>query len=133
MLMPAAVLIFLILGAICVDFGSVYAAERELADAAAAAANDAATRAIDVDLFYATGDVRIRQDRAWDVVRQSVAAKGLDRLAVEVTGVDLDADQRTVTVTLRGRVHYLFARAVPGGPDSAEVETTSEAEAAESP
>src|SRR5438552_3809411 len=55
MLMPAAVLVFLVLGALCVDFGSAYDAQRELASAATAAANDAAGRAIDVELLYTTG------------------------------------------------------------------------------
>ena len=44
MLMPVAVLIFLVLGALCVDFGSVFTVKRELSNAAAAAANDAASR-----------------------------------------------------------------------------------------
>ena len=49
MLMPAAVLVFIVLGALCVDFASVYGAKRELSNAAAAAANDVASQALDVD------------------------------------------------------------------------------------
>ena len=133
MLMPAAVLVFLILGALCVDFGSVYAAKRELANAAAAAANDAATQAIDLDHFYATGDVRILQDRARAVAIRSIAAKGLDHLDATVSDVEVDVTGTHVTVTVHGRAHYLFAKAVPGGKEGTDVETSSEAEASELP
>lgn len=133
MLMPAAVLVFLVLGAICVDFGSVYTAQRELANAAAAAANDVATQAIDLDHFYATGDVRILGDRARTIAERSVAAKGLDHLDASVADVAIDATGTHVTVTVHGRAHYLFAKAVPGGRDGTDVETSSEAEASELP
>jgi Flp pilus assembly protein TadG len=133
MLMPAAVLVFLVLGAICVDFGSVYSAQRELADAASAAANDVATRAIDLDHFYATGDARIVQERARAIAEQSVAATGLDRLDAAVTGVEVDPTGTRVVVTVSGHAHYLFAKAVPGGPEGTDIHTTSEAEAREVP
>ena len=133
MLMPAAVLVFLILGAICVDFGSVYSAKRELNDAAAAAANDVATRAIDLDHFYATGDARIVESRARMIAEQSVAAKGLDRLDAVVTDVEVDATGTHVVVTVSGRAHYLFAKAVPGGKEGTDIESSSEAEAREVP
>jgi Flp pilus assembly protein TadG len=131
MLMPAAVLVFLVLGAICVDFGSVYDAQRELNNAASAAANDVATQAIDLDHFYATGDVRIIPERASAIAERSVAAKGLDRLDATVTGVDVNGDR--VVVTVSGRAHYLFAKAVPGGSEGTDIHTTSEAEARELP
>jgi len=119
MLLPAAVLVFLVLGALCVDYGSVYSARRELADAAAAAANDVATRAVDLDLLYATGEVHLDVDVAEEVARRSIAAKGLDRLDAEVDGVDVSGDE--VTVRVRGRAHYLFAKAVPGGPEGTDL------------
>lgn len=131
MLMPVAVLVFLILGALSVDFGAVYASQRELANAAAAAANDAAGQAIDLDRLYATGEVALLADRARQVAERSVAAKGLERLSARVTDVVVDGAR--VTVTVRGRARYLFAKAVPGGPEGTDVETSSEAEAAELP
>jgi Flp pilus assembly protein TadG len=133
MLMPAAVLVFLVLGAICVDFGSVYDAHRELSNAAAAAANDVATQAIDLDRFYATGTVVILPDRARLIAERSVAAKGLDRLEATVADVVVDAAGSHVTVTVRGRARYLFAKAVPGGKDGTDVTASSEAEATEQP
>lgn len=131
MLMPAAVLVFLVLGALCVDHGAVWVASRQLSGAAAAAAGDAATRAIDLDHYYATGEVRLVPERAWSVARASVAAKGLDHLTPVVD--DVVVSGTTVTVRVRGRASYLFAPAVPGGPDGADVRTESQAEAAELP
>ena len=127
MLLPAAVLIFLVLGALCVDYGAAYVAKRELTDAAAAAASDAATRALDLDLLYATGEVRLVPALAQEVARGSVAAKGLDRLEPVVEGVDVDG--AVVTVRLRGRSRHLFAGAVPGGADARVVTASGTAEA----
>ena len=127
MLLPAAVLIFLVLGALCVDYGAVYVAKRELTDAAAAAASDAATRALDVDLLYSTGELRLVPALVDEVVRSSLAAKGLDRLEPQLDGVEIDGT--VVTVRVRGRARHLFARAVPGGDDQQEVVATGTAEA----
>lgn len=119
MLLPAAVLVFLVLGALCVDYGSVYAARRELIDAAAAAANDVAARAVDLDVLYETGEVRLDLAVAEEVARRSIAAKRLDRLDALVEGVDVDGVE--VTVRVRGRAQYLFAKAVPGGPEGIDL------------
>ena len=59
LLFPAAVLIVLVLSAITVDSSIAFLAQRELANATAAAANDAASRAVDGQAFY-----RERPDRA---------------------------------------------------------------------
>ena len=131
MLMPAAVLIFLVLGAICVDFGGAYLAQRELSNAAAAAANDAASQAIDLPYFYETGEVRLLESVARRIAERSVEAKGLDRLDAHVVDVVISADGTRVQVVVAGRSSYLFAIAVPGGRDHVDIETSSEAEAAE--
>jgi Flp pilus assembly protein TadG len=131
MLMPAAVLIFLVLGALCVDFGSTFDAKRELSNAAAAAANDAAGQAIDLDRFYTTGELSLRVARARVVAERSLAAMGLERLDPVVEDVRVGADGSSVTVTLRGRAHYLFAKALPGGRDGMDVRASSTAHAAE--
>ena len=128
-LLPAAVLVFLVLGALCVDFGGVFSAQRELHVAAAAAASDAASRAIDLEVLYDTGEVRLVPSVAEEVVRRSIAAKGLDRLDPEVVAVEVHG--AVVTVRLRGRVRHLFARAVPGGSDGTDVVTTASAESAQ--
>ena len=130
MLMPAAVLAFLVLGALAVDFGGAYAAERELSNAAAAAANDAATRAIDLPHQYATGAIRLDEDLAAEVARASVLAKGRDRFEPVVR---TRVEGLTVVVTVEGRSPYLFAKALPSGDDAADVAATSRAEAVQDP
>lgn len=128
-LMPVAALVFIILGALCVDYGSVFAAKRELSNAAAAAANDVASQAIDLDLFYVTGVVRLRPDVARTVAERSLAAEGLDRLHAEIATVAVDDAGDSVTVTLRARARYLFAKAVPGGRDGLDITASSKARA----
>ena len=131
MLMPAAVLVFLVLGALCVDYGGAFVAQRQLNNAAAAAANDAAVRSLDLQHYYDTGEVRLLRDQAFAVAEASVAAKGLDHLGAFVD--DVQVVGTTVTVLVRGRASYIFARAVPGGIDGIDVHASARAEAAESP
>jgi Flp pilus assembly protein TadG len=131
MLMPAAVLVFLVLGALCVDFGGVFVAQQELNHAAAAAANDAATQAIDLPHLYDTGEVRLVEDVARRIAERSIAAKSLDRLHAHVEDVQVTGDGTRVLVIVAGRSDYLFAKAVPGGRDHADIRSSSEAEAAD--
>ena len=129
-LMPVAALIFVLLGALALDATVVFLAERELAGAAAAAANDAVTRGIDREEFYRSGCVVVLPGAAADVARSSVAAKELDRsgLSVAIPEVDVRAGA-AVTVTLRGTAPHIFTRAVPGAPSEAGVSATATATA----
>ncbi|HUF33476.1 MAG TPA: hypothetical protein VMN58_09750 [Acidimicrobiales bacterium] len=128
MLMPAAVLIFIVLGSICVDFAVVFLAQRELSNAAAAAANDAATRALDLDAFYEHGTITLVASEAQRVAGISVASKALDHLSVAPPSVSVGADGE-VTVRLTAEVDYIFARAIPGGPKRTSVSATAVATA----
>ena len=128
-LMPVAALIFIILGSLAVDATVLFLAERELAGAAAAAANDAATRAIDLDLFYERGCISLVQDLAEDVVETSVAAKQLGQAGLELAPPEVDAVGREVTVTLSGEAPHIFTKALPGAPDTAAVSATASATA----
>jgi Flp pilus assembly protein TadG len=74
--MPVAVLVFLVFGALCVDFGSTFSSKRELSNAAAGAANDVASKALDLDQFYESGEIVLRADLARRVAERSVAAMG---------------------------------------------------------
>lgn len=118
MLMPAAALIFVILGAIVVDFGAAQLGQRELVSAAQAAANDAANYGIDSDAFYRGvngGELVFDEGRATQAAYASLAAS-----RIELTGpatVDLlDAD--TIVVVIEAEVPTIFSKAVPGGPDT---------------
>jgi Flp pilus assembly protein TadG len=114
LLVPAAVLVLVVLGAIAVDSAVAFLGQREVSNAAAAAANDAATAALSDRLFYSdAGALAIDPVRARVVARRAVAAR-LSR-GVEVVAVDVEvgAGGEQVCVTVRGRVPYVFARGLP--------------------
>lgn len=129
LLMPAAVLVFLVLGALSVDFAGAFASERQLANAAAAAANDAAAAAVDLSHLYETGEVRLVPQRAQEIAARSITRSGLGRLSVRLAAVEVSG--RRVTVTVTGRAPFVLAKAVPGGPDGMDVSASSTATAEE--
>lgn len=126
-LMPAAVLVFLVLGALAVDAAGVFLAQRQLANAAVAAANDAVAAAIDVDSFYGRGGVRLLPGEAQRIADETVLRLGLDRLS-EIRPVATVRGQ-LVEVTITARVEHIFSGAVPGGADTAVVAATARADA----
>ena len=136
-LVPAAVLVLVILGAIAVDLSVVFLGQRELANAAAAAANDAATAAISKEAFYrgrgdrAPGRIEVDEEGARQVARRVLSAQA--PRGVTVTGVDVRAPGSQVCVTLEGRVDHLFAKAIPGVPRSTAVRTRASASAVQGP
>jgi hypothetical protein len=128
MLMPAAVLVVIVLGSIAVDFAIVFLGEREAAALAAAAANDAATAAVDEQAFRDTGEYLLDEARARRVAEASLAASSseLDDVDVEVVVLFLGGEP-AVTVRVRGSVTYVFAQAIPGAPAGARVEASATA------
>jgi len=124
-LMPVAALVFVILGSLAVDATVLFLAERELAGAAAAAANDAATRAIDLDQFYERGCLALDDDLAAEVVDRSVASKRLGQAGIQLASPEVVARGREVTVTLTGQAPHVFTSALPGAPDTAAVSATA--------
>ncbi|HVF14697.1 MAG TPA: hypothetical protein VM942_08865 [Acidimicrobiales bacterium] len=131
LLFPAAVLIVMVLAAITVDTSIAFLAQRELANATAAAANDAAGRAVDSEAFYQSDRIELDADGV-----EAVAAERV-RLAIDQTRhraleVRVAASPPagpgcpwTVSVTASSRVPYVFAKALPGGPDEANVRASS--------
>ena len=128
-LMPAAALIFVILGSLAVDATALFLAERELAGAAAAAANDAATRALDLDLFYEAGCLTLDERLAEDVAARSVSAKRLGQAGLRVATPEVRVGGREVRVTLTAAAPHIFTKAIPGAPDTATVSATATATA----
>jgi hypothetical protein len=126
--MPAAVLIFIVLGSLAVDSALAYPGARETPTHAAAVASDAATEAIDVVRYYATGELVIVQARAQAVADAAAAREagshleGL-RIDAEVVGPD------RVLVHVRARVRSLFAHVLPNGLDARDVAASAEATA----
>lgn len=110
MLMPAAVLIMVILGALAVDHAVVFGTQRELIATAQAVANDAASLGVDVDRLRSYGEVEV------DLTAMA-AAVDLAMLAAQ-PGTDItwgvQGDQ--VVVELRSEVSLVFSPGVPGAP-----------------
>ena len=130
MLMPAAVLIVLVLGAIAVDLSVVHLAHRDLVDVAASAANDAATDGLDPDTFHRTGRYELDQTRATAAVERSLTVHQLAGRATIVRVVQGPGPDQ-VTVELEVPVDYLFAKALPGANHGTTVRAHATATAAE--
>ncbi len=119
MLMPAAVVIVLLLGAIAVDSAIVYLEQRQAYNVAFDAANDAAGAAIDRDIARRSGEIVYDPGRVREVAAATVAAAGLD----ELTLIDARNDDGTIVVTVEVRVKRLFGQAF--GAESARSLTIS--------
>jgi Flp pilus assembly protein TadG len=133
LLMPAAVLVLMVLAALAVDAAVVFLAQRELVDATAAAANDAAVAGLDEAAFYDGGRLVINPARAQEVAATAFALREVGWLAVEgpVVAVETVAGEPVrVRVSAEGRVDLVFARALPGAPGTRTVHATSVATAA---
>lgn len=129
-LMPAGVLVVLILASLAVDMSVVHLRKRQALDLAASAANDAATGGADAaDLR--SGTFRLDAATARQVVLRTVAASELapDLAAEPVVTVSATG----VEVTLAVEADYVFAGAIPGGPDGVVVTATAAASAASGP
>lgn len=127
MLVPAAVLVLVILGAIAVDSAVVFLAQRELANRTAAAANDIAGMGLGDDDLYRRGEVALspdRADRQIALVFDAVAPAGFDIISAvaEVNGAE-------VVVRAKAEVRHLFAPAIPGARRTTTVQSTSRATA----
>lgn len=133
MLMPAAILIVILLGSIAVDFAIVFLGEREAASLASAAANDAATAALDQATFRETGEFHLDHALARDVIDATLDASSSELHDIRVVEVEFPVIDGTegVRVTVRGRVDYVFAKAIPGAADSIEVDASATAVARE--
>jgi hypothetical protein len=113
MLMPVAVLIVLLLGAIAVDLSVVRLAHRDLLDVAASAANDAATDGLDADAYRRTGTFELDLDRAYAALDRTIEHR---HLAHPVTQRVITAGPGPdeITIELEASVSPLFAKSLPG-------------------
>ena len=127
-LMPAAVLIVLLLGAIAVDLTVVHLRQQQAIDAAASAANDAVGYGLDQGALRSGRGYRLDPARVRAAVDESIAAQGLwSSLAAAPRVTEPVPDEVTVVITLRA--DYLFARSLPGMPSSTTVQGTATATA----
>ena len=133
LLFPAALLIMVALAAITVDSAVAFLAQRELANATAAAANDAATRGLSEEAFYERDSIELSSDAVEDVavarVLQLVNGARHHDLAVQAVASAPAAgcSTWTVRVTASSRVDELFGRAMPGADGQVAVRAESTA------
>jgi Flp pilus assembly protein TadG len=120
-LMPVAVLVVLLLGAIAFDLSWVYEAQHEAIDAAESAADDAATYGVIPSDIQAGAGVHLDPSRIERAVDRSLSGPHLRGFEPERTTVTTDAATGEITVTITCHVEYLFAKAIPGSNHGREV------------
>jgi hypothetical protein len=125
MLVPAAVLVLIVLGAIAVDSAVVFLAQRDLANRTAGAANDIAGFAVSESSFYRGGGaVSLDQGKAASYV--GLAFSDARRPAgYERWGGAASTSGRTVVVVAEADVRLVFAPAIPGVRSIAHVTARS--------
>lgn len=112
LLVPAAILVLVVLGAIAVDSAAVFLGQRQLANAAQAAATDATSALIYTD-FYGQGQVALDPARARSLASASVAAQDLSGVSLDGP-VAVQVLGRQVCISLSGTVQPIFGRALGG-------------------
>ena len=133
LLFPAALLIMVALAAITVDSAIAFLAQRELANATAAAAHDAAIRGLSEEAFYERDSIELSSDAveevAVDRVLQLVNRERHHDLAVRAVASAPAAgcSSWTVRVTASSRVDEIFGRAMPGADGHVAVRAESTA------
>lgn len=122
LLVPAAVLVLVVLGAIAVDSAVVFLGQHELAGAADAAANDAATALSDRAFYQGGGATQVDAVRAQAALRAGLTADGLSEVTLDrPPTVTVSPDGHQVCVVLSGVVHRIFGQAIPGVPAQVHV------------
>ena len=128
MLFPAAFLIMLVLGSLAIDTGAVFLRQRDLAAAAGAAANDAATLGLDLVELREGGIASLDPALVEVAVRRSLDRRGVLSDLVEPPAVSI-VDDIAIEVTLVAEAKYVIAPALPNGPTGRTVRVTVRANA----
>ena len=126
LLFPAAILIVVVLAAISVDSAASFLAQRELAGAVAAAANDAATEGLANRAFYQYDRIELDPGAAArvaeDEVRRALDPARYRDLQVQVSVTPSSPGcPPVVTVRASATVDTIFARALPGSAGDVRV------------
>ncbi len=103
MLMPAAILVVMLLGAIALDAAALRMQSRELRNIARSAANDALSAAVDVDHLRRTGAIRLDESEARSVVGAAISSRGITGTAVEDVTVTRAADGTVILAVFLSR------------------------------
>jgi hypothetical protein len=133
LLFPAAILITMALAAMAVDSAVAFLAQRELVNATAAAANDAATEALSDQSFYQGNRIELSSSAveavAVDRVFRLVDQRRHHSLAVQAEAVPPAGAgcSWTVRVVATSTVDEVFGKAMPGSRGVADVRAQSTA------
>lgn len=114
MLMPAAVLIVLLLGAIAVDSAIIYLEQRQAYNVAFDAANDAVGAGFDRATARRTGEIVYDPARVRAIAEATIAASTADGLTLVEAVPDGSGG---VAVTVEVAVRHVFVPAFGGGDD----------------
>ena len=120
-LVPAGTLVLILLGAIAVDLSVVFSAKRDLLDAAASVANDAAGAGVDPDSIRAGLAPRLDPVAVEVVAVRSLDAQRIHGLDVGATRIETDVDAGTVTVHLEADAPHIFGRVARDGERTTRV------------
>lgn len=120
MLMPAAFLVLLVLGAIAVDLTAIRVGQRSLLSSATDAANDAVTVGLDETAYREGAGYQLDPEQVRGAVYAVLFAKGILHRLTAAPTIVIHPD-RSVTVELRAEVDHIFARALPGISDPVPV------------
>ena len=112
MLMPAGLLIVFVLGSLSIEYATVSMRQRALYNAGDAAANDAATYAIDRSILRSSGEVVLDPNLVEQAVGRSLAAQGIELVTAPL--IEVSADGKTIHLELVQHVPFVIARALPG-------------------
>jgi hypothetical protein len=129
-LVPAAVLVLALLGALAVDSAAAYLSQHQLSDAVAGAANDAATAALSDQAFYRSGELELDARSSATVVCASMAAS-LDA-HLHLVSVELAIDGRWVHVRATALVRRVLLTGAPLVPPEQTVRASAAAVAVRS-
>ncbi len=133
LLFPAALLIMVALAAMTVDSAIAFLAQRQLVNATAAAANDAATEGLSDEAFYEGNRIELSASEveavAVDRVFQLVDPARHHDLAViaEALAAAAAGCSWTVRVMASSRVDEMFGKAIPGSSGDVAVRAQSTA------
>jgi uncharacterized membrane protein len=126
MLVPAAFLVLVVLGALAVDSAAVFLGQRQLNDFTTTAADDAASAGLSPAAFYQRDRIAIDPARAQAIVAalETHLPRGLHDVTTSVSVAG-----NHVTVTATATVNGIFASAIPGIDHRTIVRSTSTASA----
>ena len=124
MLVPAAMLVFFVLGSISIDLTAIFLAQRSAQRSVSAAADDAAGM-LDTRLIQYNGDLLIDIAAANRVARAHIASRVPSASLRGPVIVKVSADRKSIEVRITVRVPHIMMKALPGRTDYEDVTVTS--------